>query len=243
MKKYMNGKYYDVYTKETFSENIGSSYNNIAIIDNQGVVLPIRNCNEKGPGYYPTGMNMSGVSMYVKIEPTQDEINDTYNSKDNFIDFNDTDTLTQYMINIDKERQLTENIISNVENEYKPTIRKNDDPFMQLVKEAIHQKHFDISKYKEIFGVNFNNDKRSLESSSITLNKANEILTKLGIEISIGLRNANSNIPNPMRNEVSGVINSPDFKVNIGPIQPDDVVVHPSSGKYEDSDEKWDGDD
>ena len=148
------------------------------------------------------------------------------------------------MVNVDKERALTQSIISNVDNEYRPNIRENDEVFMQLVKQAICEKHFDISKYKSIFGSNFNNDKRSLEARSITLNKATEILTKLDVEIEITLRNRGDNIPNPMQRSVTGIINGTEaFNIEYG--DPDKVDEEPSY-QYEDDntdiDDDWDGD-
>lgn len=239
MKKFMNGKYYDVYCKDKLPEHYSETGSNTAILDSKDVVLPIRKGNEKGPGYYDTGISSNGVSLMIRIPPTDKEIESVYNTRENFINFDNTDSITQYMINVDKERRLTENIISNVENEYQPVSKPTDDPFMKLVKEAIRQKHFDISKYKDVFGTNFNNDKRSLESRSITLNKAIEILTKLGIEIFIGLKNVDDNVPNPMRNEVYGIVNSPDFEVCTGPIRYDQIVMQ--QPEYDENDnEDWD---
>ena len=242
IKKFMNGRYYDVYRVNELPENYNELSNNTAILEDEKVVLPVRKGNEKGPGYYDTGMSENGVSLMIRIPPTEEEVEETYNTRKNFINFDQTSSITEYMINVDKERQLTENIVSNVENEYKPITKPTDDPFMQLVKEAIRQKHFDISKYKDVFGTNFNNDKRSLESKSITLNKATEILSKLGIEIFVGLRNADDSVPNPMRNEVYGVVNDPEFEVFVGPMRFDQLEENPPCYDNDDEDD-WEEDD
>ena len=211
----MNGRYYDVYLKNELPNNYATFNSNTAILEDDGTVLPIRSDNENGPGYYD---GLGGFK--IRIPPRQDQY-DQYSSSKDFIDFSSAENLRDYLIQMDKERRFNQNTISNVENEYKPVIKPSDDPFMKLVKTAIQEKHLDISKYKNVFGQNFNNDKRSLEAKSITLNKASEILTKLGIEIFIGLRNAEEDVPNPMRNDVYGTVNSPDFEVNIGPIKYD----------------------
>ena len=213
MKKFISGKYYDVYTREELPNNYATFNNNTAILEDDGTVLPIRSDTESGPGYYD---GFAGFKIRI---PPKEEQRELYSTSRDFIDFSKAESLRDYLIQMDKEKQFNQNTISNVENEYKPVIKPDDDPFMKLVKTAIHEKHLDISKYKNVFGQNFNNDKRSLEAKSITLNKASEILTKLGIEIFIGLRNIEEDVPNPMRNDVYGAVNSPEFEVNVGPIK------------------------
>lgn len=224
-KKFINNAYYDVYEEGKLP--INGDYSQCAIIDKDGVVLPVCKKHNKGPGYYRTGFRLpTGEEGFFRVDPTEEEIESTYNSKDNFIDFSKASSLVDYMIATDKERSLTESIISNVENEYRPNIKESDDPFMKLVKTAVQEKHFDISKYRHIFGSNFNNDKRSLESKSITLNKAVEILSKLDIEIVVTLRNRGDNVPNPMRNTVTGVINGmQDFTITYNN-EPDDISTY-----------------
>lgn len=240
----MNGAYYDVYDIDKVPVNIDYENEKCAIIDRDGVVLPIRKNSSRGPGYYKTGFCLdNGQEVFFKVNPTQEEIESTYNDKTNYIDFSKTSNLIDYMVNIDKERSLTENIVSNVENEYRPNIKDSDDPFMKLVKTAIQQKKFDISKYKPIFGSNFNNDKRSLESKSITLNKAVEILTKLDVEIKITLQDRGDNVPNPMRKPVSAIINGlNDFHIDIG--VPDIETYNNeefSNNRVDLDEEDWDG--
>ena len=245
-KKFMNNVYYTVYDKDSVPSSIDLSQN-VAIVDDDGVVLPVHKYpNDKGPGYYRSGITLNnGVEALFRVDPTPEEIESTYNTRDNYIDFGDSKNIVDYMVNVDKERALTQSIISNVDNEYRPNIRDNDEAFMQLVKRAICEKHFDISKYKSIFGSNFNNDKRSLEAKSITLNKATEILTKLDVEIEITLRNRGDNIPNPMQRSVTGIINGTEaFNIEYG----DPDKVNEEEPSYQclnndlDIDDDWDGD-
>ena len=245
-KKFMNNVYYTVYDEDKIPSSIDLS-ENVAIVDKNGVVLPVRkNSNERGPGYYRSGMRLNnGVELLFRVDPTPEQIESTYNTKIDYIDFGDSKNIVDYMINVDRERALTQSIISNVDNEYRPNIRENDEAFMQLVKHAIYEKHFDISKYKNIFGSNFNNDKRSLEARSITLNKAIEILTKLDVEIEITLRNRGDNIPNPMQRSVTGIINGTDaFNIIYG--SPDRLDYEEEENYPEQTndidDDDWDGD-
>lgn len=251
-KKFMNNIYYTVYDEDEVPCTVDLSQN-VAIVDKNGVVLPVRkHSNEKGPGYYRSGMTLNnGVEALFRVDPTQEEIDSIYNNRKDYIDFGDSKNIVDYMVNVDRERALTQSIISNVDNEYRPNIRDNDEAFMQLVKRAICEKHFDISKYKNIFGANFNNDKRSLEAKSITLNKATEILTKLDVEIEITLRNRGDDIPNPMHRSVTGVINGTDsFNIVYGnPDKSTEVEVNEEEYQYSNNpnadvdDEDWDGGD
>ena len=248
-KKFMNNVYYTVYDKNEVPSSVDLTQN-VAIVDENGVVLPVRrNLNDRGPGYYRSGfVSHNGVEALFRVDPTPEEVESTYNNNTDFIDFGDSKNIVDYMVNVDRERALTQSIISNVDNEYRPNIRESDEAFMQLVKSALYEKHFDISKYKNIFGANFNNDKRSLEARSITLNKATEILTKLDVEIKITLRNRGDNIPNPMQRSVSGIINGTEaFTIDYG--NPDNVDEEASTyqnntneSTYVDIDD-WDGDD
>lgn len=245
----MNNVYYTVYDKDQVPSSIDLSQN-VAIVDDEGVVLPVRkHPNDRGPGYYRSGfVSTNGSEILIRVDPTPEEVESTYNTTTDFIDFGDSRNIVDYMVNVDRERALTQSIISNVDNEYRPNIREHDEAFMQLVKTALYEKHFDISKYKGIFGANFNNDKRSLEARSITLNKATEILTKLDVEIEITLRNRGDSVPNPMQRSVSGIINGSDaFTIMYG--NPDRVEVedeedsnYPTESNFVDVDD-WDGDD
>ena len=225
-KIHINGKHYDVYDAHKIPE---VTPKNVAIQEPDGLVLPVRRENESGPGYYP-GAHTPHGDIGFRIPPTEEERAEY--SADKIIDFNCA-SLGQYIEQMDKQRRYTESTLSNIDNLYQPVIRETDDPLMQLIKAAVHQKHFDISKYKGVFGSNFNNDKRSLESNSITINKAAEIASKLDMEIFVGFKNAPGAI-NPMRDEVYGVINSDDFEIHIGPIQGND-----DDDDYQDDDDQY----
>lgn len=234
MKKFINGKYYDVYVKEELPVNYATLNSNTAILEPDGTILPLKSEPETGPGYYDCVGDFK-----IRIPPREDQ-REQYSTSKDFIDFSSAENLRDYLVQMDREKQFNQSTICNVENEYKPMIKPSDDPFMKLVKSAIHEKHLDISKYKNVFGPNFNNDKRSLEAKSITLNKASEILTKLGIEIFIGLKNSEEDVPNPMRNDVYGTINSPDFEVCIGPIKYDAKGGNEEIEIEEDYDDNYD---
>lgn len=219
-KMQIGDKYYDVYDAHNVPNDPGT---NVAIMDHEsGTVLPVRKDRDRGPGYYP-GYHFPSGNLSIRILPTEEE-REEY-SADKVIDFN-CSTLGEYIQNMDRQRRYTESTLSNVDNVYQPTIRETDEPLMQLMKTAVHQKHFDISKYRGVFGSNFNNDKRSLESNSITISKAAEIASKLDMEIFVGFKNAPGAI-NPMRDEVYGIINASDFEIHIGPIQHEDEEFNP----------------
>ena len=210
MKKYIDGKRYDVYDQSNAPTNPDGIDNNSAMLIDD-VVLPFRRVTETAPGLYNTGMIMpNGMPVMIKKMPTEEEA-EAYSTKTGFVDFGDIKSIRDYMEKVDEERKLTEAYVSNVENVYIPTIQENDSLFMKGFKKAIALKSMDIYSYRDKFGTNFNNDKRSMESSSITLKKWEDIAPNLYMKMTITFDNADPNVPNPMARPVTVEINNPEY--------------------------------
>lgn len=218
IKKFINGTQFRVYTPESMPTNLSVLDNRSAFLDKENdCVLPFRKTHEFGePGLYDTGMiKPNGNPVFIKVLPDESQ-KEEYGTKKNFINFADGLSTKEYMENVDRERKINESHICNVEDRYHPVIHKNDEPTAQISKQAQYEMNHDIYKYRDQFGPNFNNDKRALEASSITIKKMDEIYTKFnnGSKILIGVFDDGTG-PNPMQNFVYGVINEPDFSPTV----------------------------
>ena len=77
---------------------------------------------------------------------------------------------------------------------------------MIAFKQAIIDKHIDLDKYEQRFGVNYNNDKRLLKKDSITFGKLRDMCNALDIKATIEFRDANPNVPNPIGRVITAEI-------------------------------------
>ena len=71
------------------------------------------------------------------------------------------------------------------------------------MKQALNLKNIDIDAYADRFGENFNNEKRLLKGSSITMSKLKSIGDKLDMKITLTITDSNPNVPNPIGQEIS----------------------------------------
>ena len=80
---------------------------------------------------------------------------------------------------------------------------------MVALKEAIIAKHIDLDSYDYRFGQsNFPNDKRLLKKDSISLKKLVAYCNALDITATLTLKDANSDVPNPMGKEITYDLNN-----------------------------------
>lgn len=218
MKKYIYDNYYRVYRPDRMPTNFEVIDNKSALLDEgSGYVLPFRKQYEYGkPGVYPTTMIQdNGYPVCIKCLPTTEEEKKEYSVENNFINFSDKDSTKDYMKNIDKQRRMNESHRCNIDDRYHPVIHHNDEPTAQISKVAQYEMDHDIYRYRDQFGPNFNNDKRALEASSITIKKLDEIYTKFdnGSKIMVAIFDDGSS-PNSMENFAYGIINEPNFTPN-----------------------------
>lgn len=199
MIKFLDGKRYNVYDKENFPKNNMADYSTACYDKETDLIYPMRKVTDTEPGLYNSGMKLqNGDPVYIQVEPT-DEVKQKYTTEEGFVNFDSRDSLSQYIANVDKERQLNESVVSTVDNVYSIRIGQNDSPLSKLHKTAINAKHMDIYKYRDRIGANFNNDKRSCEASTITINKAGEIGKPMDISYFAIAMDAEEGVPNPMK--------------------------------------------
>ena len=195
----VNGSIYDVVSLEEFAKatNIG----NIAIKENyngKDVVLPVRG-QYTGTNTIP-GVYQSGDSLLFHIFPNNENIEQFVPKK--MIEINNTSSMKDIIESEDTLARLSEPWITSSDNVTHLPIQPDDNPEMKCLKQAINAKSVDFDKYSVRFGANFPNDKRQLKGKSATLNIIKRFCDKMDMEAVLILRDKNSNVPNPMGQEI-----------------------------------------
>ena len=161
-------------------------------------VLPVKS------SYDPTsaGLYISTNSKIGRIVYPNDEDKEEYSSK-NIIDFSDVQNMKELIEKQEEVKKLESEVLSNSDNLFKPIPKENDSPEMKALKQAICLKNIDIDAYADRFGDNFNNDKRLLKGSSITMSKTKSICDKLDLKVTLTISDASPNVANPMNDVIS----------------------------------------
>lgn len=161
-------------------------------------VLPVKN------SYDPTsaGLYVNTNSKIGRIVYPSDEDKEDYSSK-NIIDFSDVQNMKELIEKQEEVKKLESEVLSNSDNLFKPIPKENDSPEMKALKQAICLKNIDIDAYADRFGDNFNNDKRLLKGSSITMSKTKSICDKLDLKVTLTISDASPDVANPMNDVIS----------------------------------------
>ena len=199
----VDGRIVDVISEEEYMEKWNMFHDqlnpSVAVeimgANGENYILPFRGKNDDRPGIYQEGC----VDFFKEGEE--------YRSNNfDIIDFSDVTTIQEFMNKNSQIRTMETNILTDIDSVFAPKIADDDSPEMKAFKEAICSKKIDINKYAPRFGDNFLNDKRILKSGSITLNKLVSMCEKLDIEAELSLRDADSNVPNPIGKEIKVIL-------------------------------------
>ncbi|MGL5750094.1 MAG: hypothetical protein ACRCXT_06175 [Paraclostridium sp.] len=200
----INGQFMDVVDVEQYRQ-CPSAYNpKFTAIQQDGLVYPITN-NTNSPGFY----HRPGQLYGTYVEPTVDQYS-MYNS-DNIIDFGVATDMREIIEKSEMIKDMENVILTSSDNIYRPIITPNDTPEMRALKEAISAKNIDIDLYEHRFGASFNNDKRKLKDTKITLAKAKSISENLDMKIKIVIEDASDDIPNPMGKTIEVYVTGGDY--------------------------------
>lgn len=181
---------YDVLSNNVF-------HNKFTSVEYDGLVLPVKTSYDPtSPGFYITSNGKVGKL----IKPSNDEMNEY--SAANAVDFSNIEDMKELINKQDQVKQMEAEILSNSDNLFKPVIKDNDSPEMKALKQAICLKNIDIDLYSDRFGDNYNNDKRLLKGSSITMSKLKSYCNSLDMKCTIIISDKNENVPNPMNQQV-----------------------------------------
>lgn len=193
-------KYRSEYETYTNPSLISSTAVEVSDQNGVGYVLPFRGKTDDKPGIYPDGC------IYFIKYPTAQEAPQYRSDSVNMVDFSDVNNISQFL---DKNRQIRDmetNVLTDADSIFTPPLNQDDSPEMRAFKQAIASKHMDINRYAPRFGDNYLNDKRILKTSSITMNKLIAMSKKLDIEVELTLRNANSDVANPMDKPITVIL-------------------------------------
>jgi len=205
----IDGKVMDIISEQEYLNKYNMYGNNpsmalstaVEIKDSDGnaFILPFRTKSDDRPGIYPDG------NVYFTKFP--DSVDSEYNKENlNIVDFSNIKNINDFLNKNSQIREMETNVLTDIDSVFTPPISSTDAPEMRAFKEAITCKHIDINKYAPRFGDNFLNDKRILKTGSITMNKLVSICEKLDIEAELTLRDSRSDVPNPMKKEITVVL-------------------------------------
>ncbi len=189
-----------VTTVMDLKEVLGNPYfqNKFTSVQIKDVVLPVKT------SYDPTsaGLYISNNSKVGRIVYPNENDKEEYSSK-NIIDFSNVQNMKELIEKQEEVKKLESEVLSNSDNLFKPIPKENDFPEMKALKQAICLKNIDIDAYTDRFGDNFNNDKRLLKGSSITMSKMKSICNKLDLKVTLTISDASPNVVNPMNDVIS----------------------------------------
>lgn len=189
---------YDVISIEEYQRNPDMYGKFTAVKHGDGNVYPLRNRTDNRPGFYPTG----GLDFIKPAPPSETHIY----SQQNIISFDNKENIREI---IEAQRELANEeraILTTIDNVFIPDIGQNDNPETRALKQAIIDKHIDLDKYEPRFGPNFNNDKRLLKKSSITLSKMKTMFEALDMKATLIIEDAAPNVPNPIGHQIVAVL-------------------------------------
>lgn len=210
----VNGQLFDVISEDDYNERWRLYYDNPNIAANTLVevthcgeqyLLPLKNKIDSTPGLYQEGV------VYHCQWPDNSNKAEFQSNRFHIVDYSDSTSVKDFLDKNNQIREMeTENVLTQSDSIFAPTINDDDAPAMKAFKNAITCKHTDLNNYSQRIGENFLNDKRILKTNSITLNKLVALCQSLDIEAELILRDAHGAIANPMNTEISVILTNND---------------------------------
>lgn len=193
-KTQLNGKMCDVVSLQEYASNKDGYITGATAIEVGDYALPIIGKFDTAPGIY-VGSAFSHFNL-------PDDTESQYNLS-NVIDMSNVSNIGELMEKQEAVRDLEREVLTNPDGITTPVIEENDSPAMKALKQAVLDKHIDINKYEPRFGSNFNNDKRTLDKSKISIQMLERMCKNLDIKASLVLEDTSPNVPNPIGHEIS----------------------------------------
>lgn len=195
-KMQINNKIYNVVTMSEYVATQEIFDEKFTAIQGHGIVLPIKQKTDVGPGYYIQSDSM----VHTIVKPSESDINKY--SESNIIDYNNAKSIGDIINNNNMLRDIQSEFITDDENILNLKITDDDTPEMKALKTAINYKQADKSQYEDRFD-QYQNDMRLLtKGTSITLGKLISICSVFDISAELVLRDKEG-APNPMNTEIS----------------------------------------
>lgn len=208
----IEARMYDVVSLETYQSNEGAYLKNYtAILSDDGrYALPII----RGQGGDSVGIKV-GDLMSREYLPQTDEDRDKY-SIEHAINLSDSKSITELIENQSAIREIEQEILTNPDgNIFTPKITNEDSSAMRALKEAVIAKSIDIDNYEYRFGSNYNNDKRLLSKTKISLQMLERVCNALDIKATLTLEDSSDDVPNPIGRVISVELTNGDDEENV----------------------------
>ena len=186
-----------IYSVVSERDYINSDTTDYLAIEMDNYFYPVRKQDEainSIPGVYDCGPFIRYI--HPATEEQQEEL-----SMGNIIDFN-KDNIKDLIKSSNLLKEKEREILISPDNVTMVSIGEFDDPEMKALKRAIMDKHMDIDKYESRFGPNFNNDKRLLSKSRITISKLKSMCENLDIKATLILEDTSPDVPNPIGHKI-----------------------------------------
>ena len=168
--------------------------------DGTAYYLPLRSQTDSRPGVYTNGCDCVLFMNYP------DEGDNSYSDESKLVDFSNPQKIAEVIDKQNQYRDLEYEMLCNPDDIFIPPRFQDDSPAIGGLKDATIAKHFDISKYQNRFGQNYNNDIRQYKKKDITLNMLTRICDNIDIEVEMIFRDKSPNVANPMGREISVIV-------------------------------------
>ena len=195
----IDGKIYDVYNDKEYDQ-YRTALDNSCALEHNGFVYPVRAMNDNRPGIRTEGDKVIGFFNHPETEEDKKKY-----SADNIIDFN-SNSMKELIEKSEILREQEKEIRISPDNRYEYKPDKDDDPDLDLLKEALAAKKCDIDKYEDRFNGNYTNDKRTLNAHSITSKKLKRFADAYDFKITMIIEDKSPDVANPMGRVISRVI-------------------------------------
>lgn len=159
-----------------------------------GVVLPLVGKTDKR-----VGVNVGG--LFSKLNMPDEEHADEY-SIDKVIDFSDCNCMRELMIKQQQVANIEYDMLTTIDNVFKPRIDEHCTPAMTALKTAVIDKNIDIHKYADRYGSNFNNDVRQFGKNDISLKMLTRHCEMLDLKATLVLEDTSDDVANPMGHKI-----------------------------------------
>ncbi|MDD3121895.1 MAG: hypothetical protein PHC62_00100 [Candidatus Izemoplasmatales bacterium] len=189
----IKNKMYDVCTLEQYTQNPNQYLEGHTAIVEGDHLYPVLNSTQFGPG---VRVNRGSISYFT--HPKED---DPDYQKENAIDFNEVKDIASMIDRLEAVKKIEGEVLTSPDNIFTTKILPGDTPEMTALKTAINKKQIDLDKYSYRFGANYNNDKRLLNKSTISLGMMKRIGNALDLDISLKISDT-PDAPNPMGEEI-----------------------------------------
>ena len=157
-----------------------------------------------------TGMVYCGMVFEIR-ESYPGDLSNYHYSRLEVIDLSNSGDVIEYMRRQERIAQINKDILENPDSIFRSYRNPEDVPEMRLFKDAMDAKQMDIDKYIPIYenitGSKFNNDKRLLYGSEMTIKKMKGFADAFDLKLTLTIEDANPNVPNPIGKPISIVIN------------------------------------